>query len=81
MASNREYRGKASCIFGDGGETPNDFCEWNNRMFTKTNGTDGLDKVGLCELCQHQSLLRSVSFIGSILNKQAMARPAEDKKS
>jgi hypothetical protein len=70
MAANKEYRGKSSCIFGDGGETPSDFCQWNNRMFIKTCGTDGVDRVELCKLCQSQSLLRSVSFIGSLLNKK-----------
>lgn len=69
MVSNREYRGKHSCIFGDGGEVPGDFCQWNNKMAIKINSTDSFDRIEMCKTCQFQSILRSVSFIGSQISK------------
>lgn len=81
-ANTRDYRGKAECIFKYGGEVSGDFCQWNNEMILKNYGgeEDIADRVELCRLCQSQSLLRSVSFIGTIMKDFAKvaAKPSEE---
>jgi hypothetical protein len=71
MARETIYRGKRECIFGDGGETPGGFCDWNTSvMRQQSDKVDFFDRIELCRLCTSQSLLRSVSFIGSLMKTQ-----------
>jgi hypothetical protein len=76
MARETVYRGKMACVFGDGGEQPGDFCEWNATLIKRlSDKADYFDRIELCRLCQEQSTLRALSFVGSMLKADRKQAP------
>ena len=65
-----EYRGKRNCVFGDGGESAGDWCNWNSEMYKKLQSNsssmaDPYDRLELCKLCVEQNAMKISSNIGS----------------
>jgi hypothetical protein len=85
MVDNK-FRGKDSCIFSDTMKAGG-FCSWNSSLYARlaqdSNASDisPLDRLDICKLCQEQSTLRSVSFIGTLVKElKDNIRDAGDKK-
>jgi hypothetical protein len=70
----RGYRGEDTCIFNDN-QRVNAFCAWSDSMMKRLQSMaaegeiSALDRIDVCRLCQEQSTLRSVSFLGTLMKE------------